>query len=217
MLYINRARTVLCTLVSVALLTLLISVCGCTKPKTEPKKSPKILSEEKRGIIDAYVGKIGISPLKDVGHYNIVVSLFVKNNSSDTIFFPTRTIGSIKKDLKTDVTFSGILMGKKISFDFIKNSRQKYFLPGGRDRIYLSCENFNAINDTLQRLDFVNSDSLVHMKLMYTYNGNEPRHCRAIHFHKTHKTCVQVNPYDRKPFDMSLGIFMVPIGHEVDY
>lgn len=172
-----------------------------------------------KGMLDCHVGKVFVSAQKQHGHYNLAMSTVIWNNSTDTVWLPTRKDEIYQEAVKTNVFYvNAVLLDRTAQIGMWP--RTNYIPPYDKVRVVLFLENFDVAKGKCSNEKTIYENSLRNISLKYHYHPlsmDDPRMCKDIRFHVGQRTRLVVVPSNLGCGEIPLSYQKVYKGDPIDY
>lgn len=172
-----------------------------------------------KGMLDCHVGKVFVSAQKQHGFYNLAMSTVIWNNSTDTVWLPTRKDEIYQEAVKTNVFYVNAVLLDRTA-QIVTWSRTNYIPPYDKVRMVLFLENFDVAKGKCSNEKTISENSLRNISLKYYYHPlsmDDPRMCKDIRFHVGQRTRLVVVPSNLGCGEIPLSYQKVYKGNPIDY
>lgn len=172
-----------------------------------------------KGMLDCHVGKVFVSAQKQHGFYNLAMSTVIWNNSTDTVWLPTRKDEIYQEAVKTNVFYVNAVLLDRTA-QIVTRSRTNYIPPYDKVRMVLFLENFDVAKGKCSNEKTISENSLRNISLKYYYHPlsmDDPRMCKDIRFHVGLRTRLVVVPSNLGCGEIPLSYQKVYKGNPIDY
>ena len=172
-----------------------------------------------KGMLDCHVGKVFVSAQKQHGFYNLAMSTVIWNNSTDTVWLPTRKDEIYQEAVKTNVFYVNAVLLDRTA-QIVTWSRTNYIPPYDKVRMVLFLENFDVAKGKCSNEKTIYENSLRNISLKYHYHPlsmDDPRMCKDIRFHVGQRTRLVVVPSNLGCGEIPLSYQKVYKGDPIDY
>ncbi len=172
-----------------------------------------------KGMLDCHVGKVFVSAQKQHGFYNLAMSTVIWNNSTDTVWLPTRKDEIYQEAVKTNVFYVNAVLLDRTA-QIVTWSRTNYIPPYDKVRMVLFLENFDVAKGKCSNEKTISENSLRNISLKYYYHPlsmDDPRMCKDIRFHVGQRTRLVVVPSNLGCGEIPLSYQKVYKGDPIDY
>ena len=172
-----------------------------------------------KGMLDCHVGKVFVSAQKQHGFYNLAMSTVIWNNSTDTVWLPTRKDEIYQEAVKTNVFYVNAVLLDRTA-QIVTWSRTNYIPPYDKVRMVLFLENFDVAKGKCSNEKTISENSLRNISLKYYYHPlsmDDPRMCKDIRFHVGQRTRLVVVPSNLGCGEIPLSYQKVYKGEPIDY
>lgn len=172
-----------------------------------------------KGMLDCHVGKVFVSAQKQHGFYNLAMSTVIWNNSTDTVWLPTRKDEIYQEAVKTNVFYVNAVLLDRTA-QIVTWSRTNYIPPYDKVRMVLFLENFDVAKGKCSNEKTISENSLRNISLKYYYHPlsmDDPRMCKDIRFHVGQRTRLVVVPSNLGCGEIPLSYQKVYKGAPIDY